>query len=57
MISRFRFKETQLDGLREQYSELKDSFQYNLQLLAERDKELGSFDTSKITGHLAFHLL
>ncbi|KAL5253420.1 hypothetical protein ACHWQZ_G013265 [Mnemiopsis leidyi] len=38
------FKETQLDGLREQYSELKESFQYNLQLLAERDKELGTFD-------------
>ncbi|XP_063682970.1 coiled-coil domain-containing protein 57-like [Bolinopsis microptera] len=38
-------KESQLNELRAQYNELKDSFQYNLELLAERDKELGNYDT------------
>ena len=31
-------------GVRDQYGQLKDDFEYNLSLLSERDNELGNYD-------------
>ena len=39
-----RCRESQLVGVRDQYGQLKDDFEYNLSLLSERDNELGNYD-------------
>eukprot|EP00116_Pleurobrachia_bachei_P016758 sb/3477020/ len=40
-------QESQLRNVRSQYNELKESFQYNLDLLNDRDKELIKFENQK----------
>ena len=39
--------ESQLRNVRSQYNELKESFQYNLDLLTDRDKELIKLENRK----------
>ena len=47
LTDEIRLLESQLKDVRLQYNELKDSFQYNLDLLGDRDKELVTFESCK----------